>query len=522
MLSQKSLDSITLIMLLLILLLIPTGLTELFLGGAVFSRLNDWVQSAISLLFGLTVVLIIVVLVLENDDPVHTLAWILVLLYIPLAGFIIYLFFGRNWRKTRLFNRKGLADVVHLEELRSDRQPDWESCPMSDLQRKLCCLLQNNSKALLTCDNKVDIISDTNAGLEQICAAIEAAKKHIHLEYFSIGRDSAGKRMKELLTRKARQGVEIRFIYDDVGCWNLGPRFKREMREAGIQFVPFMPVWVPILNSRLNYRNHRKLVIVDGEAGFLGGLNIGDKYLGKSRYFGYWRDSLVRLEGESVISLQAIFLVDWFFVSKQNLLRPGVFENYVIEWANCQSDRAKTPVQLAASGPDSDHASILQVYFSAISNARRSIRITSPYLILNSSLLMALKTAALSGVKVQIILPCKQDHFIVWWGSKSYYRELLETGIEIYEYQPGFIHAKVLIVDGEAISIGTANMDLRSFNQNFEITALIYDAKTVVQAVRHFEIDLNQSRRVELHEFLKRSVLKKGMESVCRLFSPLL
>jgi cardiolipin synthase len=328
--------------------------------------------------------------------------------------------------------------------------------------------------------------------------------------------------LKELLIRKASEGVEIRFIYDDVGCWNLGPRFKAELRKAGVQFVPFMPVWIPFLNSRLNYRNHRKLVIVDGSIGFLGGLNIGDKYMGKSKYFGYWRDSQVKLRGESVMALQAIFLMDWFFVSKQNLLTRESFANFAQLPEPSSQEELYKPVQITASGPDTDHASIMQAYFCAISNARRSIRITTPYLILNGSLLMAFKTAALSGVKIQIILPGKADHFIVFWGSRSYYRELLELGVEIYEYQAGFIHAKVLIVDDELLSTGTANMDLRSFNHNFEVAAMIYDESITAQALEHFAEDMSKSRKVVLDEFQRRSIFKKGVESLCRLFSPLL
>lgn len=522
MISQKSLDSITLIMFLILLLAIPFGITQLVFGGTLFTHVSAWMLRAVNIIFGITIVLMIIVLVLENDDPVSTLAWILVLLYIPVVGFFLYLFFGRNWRKSRLFNRKGLLDAFSLDDLEALFAPLPEGTALSELQGKLSRLLDKNSKAILTWKNQVEIVADTNAALDLICAEIAKAEKHVHLEYFSISRDATGTRLKDLLIQKARQGVEIRFIYDDVGCWDLGPKFKSELKQAGVLFVPFMPVWIPFLNSRLNYRNHRKLVIVDGQAAFLGGLNIGDKYLGKNKYFGYWRDSLVKLSGESVMALQAIFLTDWYFVSKQNLLTKDTFANYASLPLQEQSSHATIPVQIAASGPDTDHASIMQVYFAAISNARRSIRITTPYLILNGSLLMALKTAALSGVKIQVILPGKADHFIVFWGSRSYYRELLESGIEIFEYQAGFMHAKVLIVDDEVLSTGTANMDLRSFNHNFEITAMIYDPQSTAQALLHFQEDIQQSRKIVLEEYKTRSLLKKGVESLCRLFSPLL
>jgi cardiolipin synthase len=520
--SQKSWDSVTVIMMLLLLLVITAALTQLVIGGTIFGRFSDLAYQVVNILFGITIVLMIVVLVLENDNPIRTLAWILVLLYIPVVGFFFYLFFGRNWRKTRLFNRKGLSDAVNLDELPAPWGGLDSGSGLSELQEKLVRLLEKNSKSILTQHNEVRIVADTNQALDLICADIERAERHVHLEYFSIARDAAGQRIKDLLVRKARQGVEVRFIYDDVGCWNLGAGFKAEMREAGVSFVPFMPVWVPFLNSRLNYRNHRKLVIVDGRRGYLGGLNIGNKYLGRSRYFGYWRDSLVKLRGESVQALQAIFLTDWFFVSKQNLLTPELFRKYTPPPDSGIGQGRVLPVQVTASGPDTDHASIMQVFFSAIANARESVRIASPYLILNESLLMALKTAAFSGVKVQIIVPGKADHLIVFWGSKSYYRELLEAGIEIYEYGGGFMHSKVLIADNEVLSIGTANMDLRSFNHNFEITALIYDREVCAQALEHFSEDLARSQLVDLEAFKHRSIFKKGVESICRLFSPLL
>ncbi len=522
MISQKSLDSITLIMMLLLLLVITAALTQLVIGGTVFGTFSTLALKAVNLIFAISIILMIIVLVLENDNPIRTLAWILVLLYIPLVGFIFYLFFGRNWRKSRLFSRKGLADAVNLDELLEPIERELDPAHYTELQEKLFKLLDSNSKAILTQGNAVGIINDTNQALDAMLEDISRATQHIHLEYFSIFRDSTGKKVKDLLVRKAREGVEIRFIYDDVGCWNLGRRFKQELKSAGVMFIPFMPVWLPLLNSRLNYRNHRKLVVVDGKRGYLGGLNIGDKYLGKNRYFGYWRDSLIKLEGNSVVVLQAIFLTDWYFVSKQNLLTQDVFPKYAALCAAEDCAAGNTPVQIATSGPDTDHASILQVYFAAISNAHQSIDISSPYLILNESLLMALKTAAFSGVKVRIIVPHKADHFIVFWGSKSYYQELLEAGIELYEYKGGFMHAKVLIVDGEVLSIGTANMDLRSFNHNFELTAVVYDLQTAALALQQFEADLQLSSRIDLEQFKKRSIIKKSVESICRLFSPLL
>ncbi|MDD4148349.1 MAG: cardiolipin synthase, partial [Candidatus Cloacimonetes bacterium] len=446
---------------------------------------------------------------------------IMVLIFLPIVGFVLYLFFGRNWRKIKLFNQKEQFDEEVLDDL-NQRIPGFSADTLLDgLEHKLHRLLKANGKAILTSRNRIKLISDTGIAFAAICDGIAEARHHIHLEYFSIAADSTGNYLKDLLIQKARAGVQVRFIYDDAACWKLPRRFKRELREAGVQFVPFMPVWIPLLNSRMNYRNHRKLVIVDGKKAYLGGLNIGDKYLGKDPYFGYWRDSLGVFEGQCIYSLQAIFMVDWYFVSRENIFMDEGFAEYVCEEAINEVQNI-SPVQVLASGPDTNHANILQLYFLAIANAHHSIRIATPYLILNEALLMALKTAAISGVKVQIILPAKLDHFVVYWGSRSYFSDLLEVGVEIYQYQRGFMHSKILIVDDEVLGLGTANMDLRSFNHNFELTALIYDDRIVDEASDSFSEDLAFSKKIFADDFDKRGLIERSKESICRLFSPLL
>jgi cardiolipin synthase len=521
MVSHKALDTVLIILALLASLMVVSSAIQILRGGDILQTFSQVTMQVIYIIFAITIVLIVLVLVLENSSPVHTLAWIMVLIFLPVVGFVLYLFFGRNWRKTKLFNRKELFDNRVLEDLGS-RFPSFSGSLLQDgLEHKLHRLLKNNSKAILTIYNEIDLLSDTTIAFSAICDGISAARHHVHLEYFFIAADSTGNYLKDLLIRKAREGVEIRFIYDDVACWKLPRRFKRELREAGVQFIPFMPVWIPFLNSRMNYRNHRKLVVVDGHTAYLGGLNIGDQYLGRDAYFGYWRDSLAIIRGQSVLSFQAIFMVDWFFVSGENLFENDGFSRYTQQ---SEIDKVKrvSLVQAVASGPDTNHANILQLYFSAIANAQYSIRINTPYLILNEALLMALKTAAISGVKVQIILPSKPDHFIVYWGSRSYIGELLEVGIEIYEYTRGFMHAKIIIVDNEVLGLGTANMDLRSFNHNFELTALIYDDEIVDKASDAFSEDLSFSRRITVDEFDKRGLVERSKESICRLFSPLL
>ena len=504
----------------LISLFLIASLTQIIVGGAVLDTFSKVTLRIINILFGISIVLIILIVVMENGSPATTMAWILVLIFLPVVGFIFYLFFGRNWRKKRLFSKKRYADTKLLLSYVQKHPINIEHNWQNDLTARLNKLLENNSKATLTTNNFVTLYNDTGKAFKAILEGIITARHFVHLEYFSIFADETGYTLQKLLIQKALEGVEVRFIYDDVGCWMLKKSFKQELRDAGVEFVPFMPVWIPFLNSRLNYRNHRKLVIVDGEKAYLGGLNIGDKYLGKKSYYGYWRDSLAEIAGQAVNALQSIFLADWNFVTGKNLMQEDLLNKYLP--VNPPLKQRFLPMQIVADGPDSDYDSIMQLYFASITYAKHSIRISTPYLILNESLLIALKTAAISNVQIQILIPDKPDHFLVYWASRSYFQQLLEVGVEIWTYHRGFNHSKILIVDDEVLLIGTANMDIRSFKQNFELAAVIYDKTVCAEAIKHFEEDLLYSSKINPEKFRQRSMLQKTKESICRLVSPLL
>jgi len=496
------------------------SLTQIIVGGLVLETFSKVTIRIINILFGISIVLIILIVVMENGSPATTMAWILVLIFLPIIGFILYLFFGRNWRKERLFSKKDYADTqllaTYIQKYPLTIEDNWQT----ELSARLNKLLKNNSKATLTVNNEVKLYSDTMEAFNAILKGISSAKHFVHMEYFSIFSDETGYDMQKILIQKALEGVEVRFIYDDVGCWMLKKEFKQELHNAGVEFVPFMPVWIPFLNSRINYRNHRKLVIVDGKKAYLGGLNIGDKYLGKNSYYGYWRDSLAEIEGQAVLSLQAIFLADWNFVTGKNLMQETLLDKYLPTDITVKDKFL--PMQVVANGPDSDYASIMQLYFAAITYAKHNIRISTPYLILNETLLSALKIAAISDVKIQIMMPDKPDHFLVFWASRSYFQQLLDVGVEIWTYHKGFNHSKILIVDDEVLLIGTVNMDLRSFSHNFELAATIYDRNVCAEAIMHFEEDLMNSSKINAEEFKQRSMLYKTRESICRLVSPLL
>lgn len=466
-----------------------------------------------------TALLTVFLIILENRSPEKTVSWTLVIILLPLAGFILYLFFGRNFRKQKMFSGKEFSDLLQIEALSEKQLLDLPKKRFSENTRmkdklNLIKLLINNNKALLTEKNKLTILNNGREKFPSVIKALNAAKDHIHLEYYIIEDDKIGNCIKDILIEKAKNGVEVRVIYDDVGSRNLSKHYITSLVQSGVEIYPFMPVLFPRLTTKMNYRNHRKVIIVDGEVGFIGGMNIADRYLEGNEELGIWRDTQLKIEGAAVRSLQVVFLTDWHFASGKMIGDPKYFPETNIE--------SIKPVQIASSGPDSDWASIMQVYFAAVAAAKEYIYIVTPYFMPNESVLTALKTAALGGADVRILLPSKSDVKVVYWGTKSYVEELLEAGIKVYFYKKGFVHSKLMVVDDIFCSIGTANMDLRSFHENFEINALVYDSEIATSLKSQFFKDLDYSEEVVLSSFSQRPLFEKFKESTARLFSPLL
>lgn len=478
-----------------------------------------WPQTSniITPLYIITTVFIAVLIVLENRSPVKTISWVLVLALIPVGGIFVYLFFGQEYRKRKMFSRKGLHDLEQLRKLTTEQLKILHQYKLSQSlhsKKHIMNLLLNNSNAILTNDNEVKILMNGSEKFKELFSEIEKAKHHIHLEYYIIDDDDTGNYLRELLIRKALEGVEVRLIYDDVGSWELKRRFIKPMQLAGIKIDCFMKVRFPTLTSRVNYRNHRKIVVIDGHVAFTGGINIADRYLRGVPDLGPWRDTHLKLTGGAATALQIIFMADWYFVSKEILKGDKYFRPF-------QSGKGKV-VQICASGPDSDWESIHQAYFSAIATATNHVYIATPYLLPTADLLTALKTAALSGIDVRILLPEKSDSHIPKWGTESYIKELLEAGVKIYFYMAGFTHSKMIIADGVFSTIGSANVDFRSLETNFEVNAMIYDEKIAAGLTRHFMNDLSQSWQVSSKEWNKRPWHRKAKESFARIFSPLM
>lgn len=482
-------------------------------------RLREF-RRVVGIVFTIYTVFIAVLIFMENKNPTKTISWLLVLVLIPVIGFIFYLFLGHSFRKENIFRKKRVKNFEQLEEVAKIQQEAIREKQLfveddSLVKKRLISLILNNAKSPFTVNNHVTVLTNGVETFETIVEALEKAEDHIHLEYFIIKDDVIGGVIKNLLMEKARKGVKVRVIYDSVGSWKLGKGYLEEMKKAGVEIYGFLPVFFPLLSRELNYRNHRKIIVIDGKVGFLGGINIGDEYLGNNLYLGFWRDTHLKIEGEAVYGLQNIFLGDWEFVTKERI---GFSDTYYPK-LNYYGEQL---IQITGSGPDSDWQSIMQAYFAIISSAEDRIWINTPYLVPDESIMMALKTAALSGIDVRIILPGRPDHKTVFWASMSNIEDLLKAGVRIYKYQKGFIHAKILLADGSAASIGTANLDIRSFQINFEVNAFIYDEEIVMRMEKDFLADIEDSKEVLLEAHLQRPLSEKIKEATGRLFSPLL
>jgi cardiolipin synthase len=485
-----------------------------------WSQYGEQILWAYSFSTTILVVVISFLIFMERRNPYKTIAWLIVVNVFPLLGFVIYLLLGQNLRKRKIARTKYINEMNRLRRI-VDRQieciktdEDFNREPWA-AKKQLINLLLRNANAPFTRHNRAQVLADGREAFACMFAELEKAQNHIHIEYYIIRHDATGQKLKEILIRKARSGVKVRVIYDAVGSWKLSQGYIKEMRENGVEIKPFLPVALPFINNKLNYRDHRKIIVIDGRVGFLGGLNIGDEYLGYHPRLGKWRDTHLQLAGTSVYFLQVIFLLDWEFVSGQTLTDQ---ESFFPE----TDVTGEKLIQIAASGPDSDWEAVRQSYFALINSAQKSIKITSPYLIPDEGILLALKTAALSGVDIKIILPGKPDHKLVYWASQSYFEELIEAGIEIYVYQPGFIHAKIISVDGEVASLGSANLDMRSFQLNFEVNAMLYDQELVAKIDADFTKDLANSVKVDSVEFSRRPLISKMRQSAARLLSPIL
>jgi cardiolipin synthase len=469
----------------------------------------------------LNIFLAITVIFLERRNASSTWAWLMVLFFIPVLGFVMYLILGQKVRKRQLTkllgeNRRIIEEALEKQSIMLERREMFpEGSEMAKYQDMMYMNL-TTSYALYTNNNEIEIFTDGNRKFDELLADIENAEHHIHLVYYIVRDDALGRRLMDALVRKASQGVEIRFLYDQIGSLALPRKYFRELRAVGGKEAAFFPSRIPFLNLKINYRNHRKLAIIDGRIGYIGGFNIGNEYLGLNKHFGAWRDTHLKVQGGAVLQMQAQFLMDWnLAVATKMPLGPAYFPypdnvNGIIG------------MQLVASGPDTEYQEIKNAYIKMIYSAKHTICLQTPYFVPDESLMTALRIAALSGVSVNIMLPSKPDHFFVYWATQSFLGDLLESGVTVYLYKEGFLHAKTLVVDRMVASVGTANLDIRSFKLNFEINAFIYDEDTAAELADIFLEDSENSFELTMERYNRRPLFNRFKESVSRLLSPIL
>lgn len=459
-----------------------------------------------------------ITILLKNVNPTKTVSYIIVLIFFPFLGLIVYYLFGQEYRKNKIFNRKHVLNKNIIKSIHQDlefnKQEIRDVDDYLEDKVKLVKLLYSSENSPLSLKNDIEILKDGNIKFPKLLEDIKAAKHHIHLEYYVLREDNIGFEILDLLCKKAEEGIRVRVSYDDVGS-KISSKMKSRMSESGIEHYPFMPVMFSRFTGKMNYRNHRKIAIIDGSIGYVGGINIADEYISNEEDGYFWRDTHLRIVGEAVKSLQIHFFTTWDFVSNDKL---RIVKAYFPK-TECKRDVA---IQIAASGPDTDWANIMEAIFTAITSADNYVYITTPYFVPNDEIITAITVASKSGVDVKLIIPKKSDSKVVKHATNSYLDKLLQAGVKVYKYKKGFIHAKTMVVDDIFSTVGTSNMDYRSFNINFEINALIYDKENSKILKRHFEDDLKECEEVDYKAYLNRSRLTKLKESFSRLWSPLI
>lgn len=469
----------------------------------------------------INIFLSLVIIFFQRRSPLTVWTWLLILYFIPILGFVLYLVLGQDYHKSRMFRAKEVDGELNYAVRRQEEKIYMKRLRLAnpELRRFENLILYNlgAGQAVLTDNNDVRIYTDGKEKFRALIDEMRQAKCYIHMQYYIIRNDELWKKIEPVLIQKVKEGVEVRILFDSMGCRSMRNRDWNRLERAGVQVAEFFPALLGQLQFRVNYRNHRKIVVIDGRIGFVGGFNIGREYLGQNKKFGYWRDTHLCIEGAAVTSLAVRFVLDWNYAAKENLfLQDKLFA--IPDYIRNGHD----PVQIISSGPDSQTKTIHDNYLRLIHSAKDHVYIQTPYFIPDDSILDALMIATRSGVDVRIMVPCKPDHMFVYWATYSYIGELVQAGAKCYVYNNGFLHAKTLSVDGMVACVGTANMDIRSFGLNFEVNAVIYSERTVQRLERTFETDISQCTHVTRNIYDQRGLVIRVKEQFSRLLSPLL
>lgn len=485
------------------------------------SNITEFYLSAFGALFWVDLLLALFVIFKERKKPTSTLLWVMAILAFPVIGFIIYLLLGVDLSKSAMFQNKdedfGLMVPQSLEriELINRGEYEFQDIKAYDYQN-LIKLLSNNSFSKYVEYNKVDIFYDGVSLKDDIIEEIKKAKRSIYLQSYIISSGNYFNAIKDLLIQKVKEDVEVKILVDGMGGRNLRRKDIQELREAGVEVAVFFPPILGPLNVRVNFRNHRKIIIIDSNIGYLGGYNIADEYINESKRFGFWRDTHLKIQGEAVNDLTDRFYLDYKFTTGKNY---GRYQSYTEEL----NDNYGVAMNIVTSGPDHELEQIRDGFAQMISMARTRIYLQTPYFIPDDGLFKSLRMAAYSGVDVKIMVPKKPDHPFVKSASRSYLGDLLKFGAEVYYYEEhGFLHAKTMLIDNFVSTVGTANFDVRSFSLNFEINAFIYDYGVNQNLARKFEEDINSCERYTYSKYINRSIGEQVTESISRLLSPIL
>ncbi len=485
----------------------------------------DWVV-ILEILYIIILVTVCLRIIYDTTSINKTLAYLLLVIFVPVLGILFYFSFGINYRKRRVYSKKLIEDDVLRRELikqiisRTETNLKLNTDTIKE-GASLVHLLLNDSLSPLTIGNQVTLLLNGEQKFPEVLKALETATHHIHVEYYIYDNDVIGNRIKDMLIAKARAGVKVRLIFDAFGSRSIRRQFLRDLLASGVEAYPFNRIRFQPLANRLNYRNHRKIIVVDGRLGFVGGINISDRYINDPETIKrgariYWRDAHFRIDGPGVQYLQYLFFCDWNFCAGQKL-QPGP-----AYFTDRRHPAGSESVQIAASGPDSPTSTIMLSILKAINIAKKEILLTTPYFIPGETILNALKVAALGGVSVKILAPGVSDSRLVNAAAWSYFDDLLRAGVEIFLYRKGFIHVKTMVVDDYISVVGTANMDYRSFDLNFEVNAVVYGEKLAGELRTSFLHDLDDAEQIQPHAWHKRPLSKKLAERIARLLSPLL
>ncbi len=484
---------------------------------AISSIINSpWFDTAFAVVAILTTVILIFVIVSENRNPVKSLAWVTVLLLLPVVGILLYFFFGRNIKNERMISRR-IRRRLRSKENKSSYSPGHLNLTTASGQQIM--LGKSLTGAQFHGENTIEVFTSGRAKFDALEEDIRNARQSINIQYYIFDSDATGQRIAELLMEKARQGVKVRLIYDHVGSFSVRTRFFKRMRQAGVEAYPFFKVTFPQLATRVNWRNHRKICVIDNAIGYIGGMNIANRYIDGGK-FDIWRDTHLRITGPVVDALNYSFAVDWNFTT-------GV----LIEMGSNHTEHQKLArpeailgvgAQVLTNGPTSQWHAVEMAFLKAILNATKRVYIQTPYFLPTEGLLNALQTAALARVDVRIMVPLASDSRMLTFASASYFKECLRSNIKIYQYTRGMLHAKMIIVDDEMVSIGSTNFDFRSFEYNFEANIFCYSQDFTRKMIQVFRDDLKDCVRITPETWRRRPILRKAAESFLRLLSPVL